>query len=225
MYRNHEVLMIRTSFFPFINYTYLIIDKATKNIALVDPAWEMNKISSAVDSIGGKLTAVLLTHSHYDHTNLVNSVLKYYDPMIYMSKRETDYYKFKCRNLNAFNDLDTIPVGETEIKCIVTPGHTNGGACYLVPDSIFTGDTIFIEGCGMCDTKGGDAGEMYESVQRIKTLVNSDTQFFPSHTFGKQPGSTYDQLLVTNVYFHIENKDKFVEFRMSRNKSNLFSFK
>ncbi|WP_268964163.1 MBL fold metallo-hydrolase, partial [Paenibacillus sinensis] len=79
-------------------------------------------------------------------------------------------------------------LGDTQITCILTPGHTYGSACYLTSDHLFTGDTVFIEGCGLCDTVGGDPEQMFHSIQRIKSAINPMVQIFPGHSYGKNPG-------------------------------------
>jgi glyoxylase-like metal-dependent hydrolase (beta-lactamase superfamily II) len=142
-----------------------------------------------------------------------------------MSKAEIDYYGFRCSNLHALNHMDEISIGETNVTCLHTPGHSAGGMCYLLSDSIFTGDTIFIEGCGICDSKGSSPEQMYDSIQLVKGLLTPNTLIYPSHSFGRMPGQNFDFVMKENIYFQIDDKNFFVEFRMRKNQKGLFDFK
>ncbi|HEX7057819.1 MAG TPA: MBL fold metallo-hydrolase [Bacilli bacterium] len=224
MAKTYQLFQIKLSSSGFINYAYLIMDKATKEAAIVDPAWELSKITDLLRETGAKLTTILLTHSHNDHVNLVRPLAEKYGCQVYMSKKEIEYYRFSSPNLNAVNDQDVIQLGHTPITCIFTPGHTAGGICYQLSHSLFTGDTIFAEGCGMCDTEGGSPEEMYESIQRIKAHVNPDTCVYPGHSYGKEPGAPLRHLIANNIYFQFSRKDSFIRFRMRKNQKNLLRF-
>lgn len=215
MNTSYEVYQIQTHKFCFSNYCYIILDKATNTAAIIDPAWELTKIINMLDNLRTYLEIIMLTHSHYDHVNLVKPLIKKYNTAVYMSKKEIDYYRFKCRNLHELNDMDNISIGETEISCLLTPGHTAGGMCYLLTDSLFTGDTIFIEGCGICTFRGGSAEQMFESIQRIKSVVPLYVRVYPGHSYGKSPGHALDYLMTENIYFQIE-RQYFLNFRMRK---------
>ncbi|MCO1604479.1 MBL fold metallo-hydrolase [Desulfosporosinus nitroreducens] len=222
---NYEVYLINTIYYNFSNYSYIIVNKTTKASLIVDPAWDFKKITDKIYQLGAYLTSIVLTHSHIDHVNLVNPLIKQFNPRVYMSELEINYYGFRCRNLYALNDMDRIDIGETKVLCLLTPGHTAGGMCYLLQDSLFSGDTIFSEGCGVCNFKGGSAEQMFESIQRIKFIVPSDIRIYPGHSYGKMPGQTLEYIMKENVYFQINKKSFFIDFRMRENKKSTFDFK
>ncbi|TCS93642.1 MBL fold metallo-hydrolase [Hazenella coriacea] len=225
MGNGYEVHQMKTSFHMWTNFSYVVVDPITKSAFVVDPAWELSKITSKLYELNVDLVAILLTHSHYDHVNLVDPLVKKYNPNVYMSKSEIDYYQFKCRNLNAINDKEIIQVGNIEIECLLTPGHTVGGMCYLLSDSIFTGDTIFIEGCGICTGDGGSVVDMFESIQKVKSLVSPYVRVYPGHSYGKVPGQTLECLRKENIYFQLDKKEYFISFRMRKNQKGIFDFK
>jgi len=226
MDETYEIHILKAGFLSFKNYIYVIVDKVTREAAIIDPAWDIKGIVNLLGDIGAKLTTILLTHSHFDHVNLVKSLLKEFNPRVYMSAEEISFYGFHCPNLNPFHHLDAINLGYTDITFILTPGHTAGGACYLLSGSIFTGDTIFIEGCGICSLKGGGSPEkIFESIQYIKTTLNPRALVYPAHSYGKQPGYPLSYLMENNIYFLIDKKDLFISFRMRKNQKNLFDFK
>ncbi len=222
---SYKTFVIRTSFFNMINYCYIVVDNESKNAFVVDPSWEINKIINKLEEEDAKLTTILLTHSHDDHTNLVNPLVKRFNANVYMSNKEIDYYDFRCRNLQELNDLDEIYINKTKVSCLLTRGHTVGGMCYLLQNCMFTGDTLFSEGCGLCFGNGGSAEKMYDSIQKIKNMVSSDILIYPGHSYGVEVGKSFGHLSMINVYLGIEDKKKFVEFRNRKNLRGMFNFK
>lgn len=220
----YQVHLLRVRNPEFVNYTYIIVDKFSKEAVIVDPAWEIDLILDKIAHLNVKLHKILLTHSHFDHVNLAEILANRYHAQVYISAVEQAYYHFQCENLNVVNHLDNIFIGKTKITCLLTPGHTAGGMCFLLEKSLFTGDTIFIEGCGMCDGGGGSAKEMFKSIQMVKKVINPVVRIFPGHSFGKVPGYTLKYLLNKNIYFQIEQEEHFINFRLRKNQNNIFSF-
>lgn len=221
----HEVHQIKTFHFQWCNYCYIVVDKSTQSALIIDPAWELLKISEKLSELKVDLKAIFLTHSHDDHVNLVDPLVNKFNPIVYMSKKEIEYYEYKCRNLRALNNNEKVSLGNTEVLSLLTPGHTAGSMCYLLPDSLFTGDTIFVEGCGVCNEPGGSADELFASIQRIKSEIHPYVRVYPGHSYGKNPGQTIEYLFKENLYFQIEKKEHFVNFRMRKNQKNHLDFK
>jgi hydroxyacylglutathione hydrolase len=219
------IKQLKVCFMMFRNYSYIVVDKSSRQATIVDPSWEYETIASAIDSLDVTLTTILLTHSHLDHINSVKPLIKRYPAEVYMSAKEIDFYGFRCARLNAIQHQDVVALGQTSITCILTPGHTAGGMCYLVPDVLFTGDTIFSEGCGICNAPGGNPGKMFESFQMIKKTIDPDVRVYPAHSFGKEPGQPLRSLAKDNIYFQIDQKEHFIAWRMRNNFSGAFNFK
>ena len=85
-------------------------------------------------------------------------------------------------------DGDEIPLGSLSIKVLATPGHTPACVSYQIGDAVFVGDTLFMPdyGTARCDFPGGDARQLYRSMQRILSLPR-DTRLFLCHDY-KAPG-------------------------------------
>lgn len=220
-----KVCMLHTIFMQMKNYVYVGIDPATRKAFVVDPAWDIRKIEQCLEQENAVLDKVLLTHSHIDHVNLANQLAKKYNVPVYMSQEEIDYYKFRCANLQSFCDKEMITVGTKNIRCLVTPGHTKGGACYLVEEHAFTGDTLFIEGCGMCKLPGGSALEMFYSLQRLKKEFTAETRIYPGHRYVDMPGQTMEYVKEHNIYLAMNDKEHFIAFRNRKKIKGLLSFK
>jgi hydroxyacylglutathione hydrolase len=217
---NVKTFFITYSFIK--NQCYLIYEN---NIGiLIDPAWDYDLINNFLLTEKITLQGILLTHSHLDHTNLAEKFAQTYDVPVFMGDTEITTYQFNCINLVPVNHLQEIPVSGFNIISILTPGHTAGSMCYLIEEHLFSGDTIFIEGVGICVGKGSDAGKMYDSVQFLKTYLNRNTLFWPGHSFGESPGKNLHFLLLNNIYFQFTNKNHFVNFRMRKSQPDPFGF-
>jgi hydroxyacylglutathione hydrolase len=221
----YQVISMKLGSPRIINYSYLIFDHFSGQAAIVDPAWELETVLCRLREAGAKLSTILLTHSHFDHVDLVKPLLQRFDARVVISRREMEFYNFCCPNLYPVDHGDKIQVGQTAISCLLTSGHTAGGMCFLLRDSLFTGDTIFIEGCGICTAPGGSPSEMFKSIQMIKKTVEPHVSVFPGHSFGKTPGCRLDSLLKENLYFQINRENWFVDFRMRKGQKNFFDFK
>jgi len=207
------------------NNVYLIADKESKQSVIIDPACSISQISEIISKNELFLTGVLITHTHSDHIRSVDDLVNIYNCNVYVSKNESEYYFYTCNNIKRFEVGELINFGKTTVKCLLTPGHTFGSACFIFEGNIFTGDTLFIEGCGLCDPSGGSVISMYYSVCKIKNHVNDSTQVYPGHTYEALPGMAISYLKDNNIYYIIEDKDEFIEFRTRKNQTNLFDFK
>jgi hydroxyacylglutathione hydrolase len=195
------------------NYVYLVGDKETKEVAVIDPAWNVKKILEEAQKNSLKIVAILITHDHPDHTNGVDEILNELEIPIYISKHETKYFIPPNADIRETGDGDTILIGNEKIKCIHTPGHTPGGQCFLLENYLFSGDTLFIDACGRCDLPGSDPAKMYESLQKIKQLQNNIV-IYPGHNYGYKPYDTIANQKQTNIYMKSPSKDDFLRNRM-----------
>ncbi|XP_066293295.1 hydroxyacylglutathione hydrolase, mitochondrial-like isoform X1 [Branchiostoma lanceolatum] len=144
---------MNVSIFPALwgkldNYMYLIVDEATKEAAIVDPV-EPDKIVAAVKKEGIKLTTVLTTHHHWDHSGGNEQLTKMVSGLTVCGGDDRVGALTK-----QVGHGDEFKVGALNVKCLHTPCHTTGHICYYVTGqdgqdpAVFTGDTLFIAGCG-----------------------------------------------------------------------------
>lgn len=171
-----KIYSIRNLNKDYISYSYIIVNKTNKKGIIIDPAYSINKINEIIKNNNIKILAVLLTHHHHDHSNLANHIAKKYSSIVYMSHNEISYYKCSCTNLTPIKDESRFSIGEINITPIFTPGHTKGSVSYLIGNNLFTGDTLFIEGCGICSTKGGNPELMFKSLKRLKKIIEPNIQ-------------------------------------------------
>ncbi|WP_244878878.1 MBL fold metallo-hydrolase [Paenibacillus lautus] len=222
---NYEVFALRTVSQPYINYCYIVFDKGSHAAILIDPSWELDTILAKLKDLNADVRGIMLTHSHYDHINLTSVLTEIYECDVFMSSVEIEEYGFNCPNLIGLSDEETIQFGETIVTCMLTPGHTSGSMCFLLDDCMFTGDTLFIEGCGGCNFKGGSAEAMFDSIQKIKSFAAPEMRVFPGHSYGTPPGQTIRKLYDQNIYFQLDSLKHFVNFRMRPNQEGIFNFR
>jgi hydroxyacylglutathione hydrolase len=221
----NKLTIIKTSRLVFKNYTYLIVNEASKQGILIDPAWELAKYNEALKVDNIKLSAILLTHHHLDHSHLANDLAIQHECPVYMAQDEIQYYQFKCNNLQPIpSDCEFFDIAGISIRVIATPGHTYGGVCYLIDNQLFTGDTLFNEGCGICNTKGGNPRQMYDSLQKFKSVLSKDTLIYPGHEFKYPIGQSFDFLMKNNIYMQINDIEDFIKFRMRKGQTSFLNF-
>jgi hydroxyacylglutathione hydrolase len=222
---NINIKPVRVVNSVFINYCYIVMDLATHEAVLIDPAWEIEKIDLQFMIFDIKPIAILLTHHHFDHINLAETFVKKYNIPVYMSKAEIECYGFSCPNLIAIEKSQQFSINQLKIVPLFTPGHTKGAISYWIDHALFTGDTLFIEGCGMCVGKGSDPNALFNSLKHLKNIIPPETLVFPGHSYGKEPGQTFSYLLQNNIYLQITTAEEFIQYRMRKNQVGLMAFK
>ncbi len=198
---------------PMENFVYLLTDRASGRVAVVDPAWDVPAIREAAERHGARITDVLLTHSHNDHVNGVGELLRHHDAEVHLLKDEAEFWQQTGLPVTAHHGGDVIRLGATEITVLHTPGHTPGSACYRTGNDLLTGDTLFVFGCGRCDLKGGDPHTMYETLRRIAALP-SGLVIRPGHHYAHAHTSTIGEQVEGNPFLHFTDVDRFLYYRM-----------
>lgn len=199
---------------PLQNFIYFVGDVATKEIAVIDPAWDVDYLLGEAKSNGWKIKAVWLTHGHPDHVNGLDDLLAVHDVPAYISKNEAGFYKPHHKNLIEIEDGTPLTIGNLTFETILTPGHTPGCQCFRHDQHLFTGDTLFIDGCGRCDLPGGNARHMYNSLYNILMKLPDESIVYPGHNYGPTPTDTLHSQKQTNPFLQAQNMDEFLSERM-----------
>jgi hydroxyacylglutathione hydrolase len=161
------------------NFAYLIVDDSSKEAAIVDCA-EADKVVEAARQRGVKLTSVLTTHWHPDHSGGNKSIAALVPGIrIYGARAEGGRIPGLT---DPVDDGGTVYIGKLEGRVIGIPAHTNGHVAYYFPalKAVFTGDTMFIGGCGRVFE--GKAATMVESLARLAALPDS-TAVYCGHEY------------------------------------------
>lgn len=196
------------------NFTYFIGDKTTKEIAIIDPAGDFEYLCQQAESENLRIEGILLTHGHFDHVSGLEELLSMYDVPVYISTHESAILKPKCKKLSPIKDHEKIKLGNIDVECILTPGHSPGCQCFLSKGHLFSGDTLFIDGCGRCDLPGGDAKNMYNSLYNIIMKLPEETVIYPGHNYGHVEKDTLANQKKTNPYLQCHSLEEFLKQRM-----------
>ncbi len=212
-----ELIIEQIQIGPMENFAYLVGCRRTREVAIVDPAWDIDSLMNIVREKDYKVNAALVTHYHPDHCggsfgqNTVSGVaeLLAVNPVkVYANKLEAEGLK-KVTGISD-NDIakvesgDTLKIGDIEIEFLHTPGHTPGSQCFRVKHTLVSGDTLFINGCGRVDLPGSDVDDMYHSLQKLSALPD-DTLLLPGHNYSHVPHATMAETRQQNVYMRINN--------------------
>ncbi|MBE6047161.1 MAG: MBL fold metallo-hydrolase [Clostridium sp.] len=167
---------------------YIVIDEKTKKAFMVDPGDEGDRIAELVDSLGIKLEYILLTHGHFDHVGAVEYIADKYNIPFYISEVDEKWAEKvpslfgKLRKADGYlKDGDTIIFGNKNIEVFETPGHTEGGLCFLIDNVLLTGDTLFRASIGRTDFPGGNFKKIIESIKNKLLGLGDDIVVYPGH--------------------------------------------
>ncbi|MBR1179035.1 MBL fold metallo-hydrolase [Bradyrhizobium sp. KB893862 SZCCT0404] len=198
---------------PTNTISYLVADPVTRRAAVIDPVLDFDHRDGTVDvrSVDAILAAAqeqcvtiewaLETHAHADHLSgapyiksrtgaaigigeHIRDVQRIFRPVFNAEDLRTDGSDFD----RLFADGETFRIGELTVEVMHTPGHTPADIAYRVGNGVFVGDTLFMPdyGTARADFPGGDAAQLYRSIQRLLALP-PETQLYMCHDY-KAPG-------------------------------------
>ncbi|MGI9408269.1 MAG: MBL fold metallo-hydrolase [Hyphomicrobiaceae bacterium] len=229
---------------------YIVKDPASSACAVIDSVLDFDQASGSItmefaDRIIAEVKArdltiewVLETHVHADHLSAAPYIAKEMSGKLGIGSRIGEVQKVFGKVFNAgtafqmdgsqfdglFEDGATFTIGTMDVRVIHTPGHTPACITYIIGDAAFIGDTLFMPdfGTARADFPGGDARELYRSIQKILALPD-DTRLFLCHDY-KAPGrdefrweTTVAEEKANNI--HVgggKTEEEFVEFRTTR---------
>lgn len=212
-----ELIIEQIEIGPMANFSYLVGCRRTREVVVVDPAWDIDALLERVRAQDYTLTGALVTHYHPDHIggsmgghNIegLAELLAQQGVKIYVHRHEGDGVRkvtgLSESDLARVDSGDTLAIGDVEVEFLHTPGHTPGSQCFRVHHTLVSGDTLFINGCGRVDLPGSSAEDMYHSLQRLRALPD-DTLLLPGHNYAHVPNATMGETKAQNTYLNIDD--------------------
>lgn len=173
--------------------TYVAVNGSVAFV--VDPGADAEKISAVLKSEGAALDAIFLTHGHFDHIGAAADLADIYpEAHVFIHKDDEEMISTR-KNLGAYLGVKVKPFkadvlllgGEIincaglKVKVISTPGHSEGGVCYIADNVIFSGDTLFKCAYGRTDLFGGSFAKLKNSVINKLFRLKDNYAIYPGH--------------------------------------------
>lgn len=199
---------------PMDNFSYLVWDEETKDAAVIDPAWQPEKLVEFIKKEKLNLHCVLLTHGHPDHINAVGAFAgKEKEMPVYLN--EGDYFMLEARpaGLKTIAEGEQVQAGSLKLGVLHTPGHTPGSVCFTAEGAVFTGDTLFIGECGRVDLPGSSAEALYDSFVKLAALPDA-AAVYPGHSYNGDT-STFGVQKEYNLYLKLARQGRRADFLLA----------
>lgn len=159
------------------NYIWLISNAKKEDCIIIDPG-DAKPVLDTLEQTGMTLSAILITHYHWDHVNGIDELLKHYPhTLVYGPVKEDIPHKTHALKEGDSIQFDTIGI---ELNVLDVPGHTAGHIAYYGENRLFCGDTLFACGCGRIFD--GTAEELYQSLMKISQLPKK-TLIYCTHEY------------------------------------------
>jgi glyoxylase-like metal-dependent hydrolase (beta-lactamase superfamily II) len=230
---------------------YVVADPLTRKSAVIDPVLDFDPRSGSIrttsadqllrhiEAHGLTLEWILDTHPHADHFSAAGYLKDMTGAATGIGERVTEVQRLwkQIYNLpdtvptdgsqwdHLFADGERFTIGEMGASVLLSPGHTLASVTYAIGNAAFVHDTVFMpdSGTARADFPGGDAGQLWRSIQRILRLP-SDTRLFSGHDYrpnGRKAAweSTVAAQRAHNLHVKNFDESKFVKLRMERDRS------
>ncbi len=185
------------------NVTYIIGDKASGELAVVDLGRAHDLILPELERLDGRLKYLLATHGHVDHVGRpeeISAIKRRFGGRLAAFKTN----QYLSRGDTRLNDGDNLLVGDLHITVIHTPGHTDDSVCFLVNEAeLFTGDTLYVGRA----PKGSRPNKLFNSLHERVLKLPGKIRIWPGHDLGDRPSSTIDRERRTNTVCQMSIKE------------------
>ena len=179
----------------FVENTYLVIDEAAAQCAVIDPGEEADRILHEIAGAGARPTAIWITHAHLDHVMGVARVRWETAAPVYLHPADRELYDRAVQQGFAFGVAvepppapdgalaagDTIQVGQLRFAVRHAPGHSPGSVCLVGEGVVFSGDVLFAGSIGRTDLPGGSSETLLQSIRNVLFAFPDSTVVYSGH--------------------------------------------
>lgn len=187
------------------NFSYIVEDEDTCEAIIVDPSWDLIELEMIIKKNNLKIKYIVNTHHHFDHT-LGN------EAMVESTKAPViQHESSELKHDIAVKNGDFIEFGNSKLKVLHTPGHSQDSICLIGDGKIFSGDTLFVGNCGRIDLPGGSAKDLYHSLFDVLYNLDENLVMYSGHNYGHSETSTLGQEKITNHVMQKRTEQQFID--------------
>lgn len=174
---------------------YVLWDEKSGEAAVIDPGFRDQRIVDIINDKKLNVKYILLTHGHFDHLGGVSQIRDLTGAKVLIHRNDADCLTNAGRNLSTLvgmpfdlaaadgylSEGEDVKIGDLTVQVFHTPGHSKGGVCFLVGDTLFAGDTLFHASIGRTDFADGDLGELLNGIQSKLFVLDDAIKVLPGH--------------------------------------------
>jgi sulfur dioxygenase len=188
-------------------YTYILASRPGGEALIIDPVLEkVDRYLQLVRELDLKLVKAVDTHLHADHITGLGALRDRTHCVTVMGEQtHADVVSMRVA------EGDRIAIEGVRLDVLYTPGHTDDSYSFLLPDRVFTGDTLLIRGTGRTDFQNGDPRAQYDSIFNKLMKLPEATLVFPAHDYKGETVSTIGEEKLFNPRLKVKSMDEYAE--------------
>ena len=205
---DYDLKMIFRQLFDQVSstYSYLLASRSGGEALIIDPVLEkVDRYLQLVRELDLKLVKAVDTHLHADHITGLGALRDHTHCITVMGEQsKADVVSMRL------SDGDKLTIEGLVLDAIYTPGHTDDSYSFILPDRVFTGDTLLIRGTGRTDFQNGDARQQYDSIFNRLLKLPDSTLVYPAHDYKGDTVSTIGEEKAFNPRLQVKSVEEYV---------------
>ena len=197
-------------------YSYLLASRHGGEALIIDPVLErVDRYIQLLKELDLRLVKAIDTHLHADHITGLDALRERTRCITVMGEQtKADVVSIRL------SDGDRVEIEGLSLEAVYTPGHTDDSYSFIMPDRVFTGDTLLIRGTGRTDFQNGDPRAQYESLFGRLLKLPEETLVYPAHDYKGDTVSTIGEEKAFNPRLQVKSVDDYVALMDSLNLPN-----
>ena len=197
-------------------YSYLLASRHGGEALIIDPVLErVDRYIQLLKELDLRLVKAIDTHLHADHITGLDALRERTRCITVMGEQtKADVVSIRVA------DGDRVGIEGLSLEALYTPGHTDDSYSYILPDRVFTGDTLLIRGTGRTDFQNGDPRAQYASLFGRLLRLPEETLVYPAHDYKGDTVSTVGEEKAFNPRLQVKSIDEYVELMSHLNLPN-----
>lgn len=188
-------------------YTYILASRRGGEGLIIDPVLErVDRYIQLLNELELRLVKAIDTHLHADHITGLEALRERTHCITVMGEQtKADVVSIRV------GDEDCVDIEGMSLRALYTPGHTDDSYSFVMPDRVFTGDTLLIRGTGRTDFQNGNPRAQYESIFERLLKLPDETSVYPAHDYKGDTMSTIGEERAFNPRLQVGSVDEYVD--------------